>query len=169
MSHFTLSNMRLYPDWKSVKFFSASPTSVTGANIINLFLSVSYGLLYLARVFVRLDRKKLTNEKYSSLLRKSVIYGQKKFYNIGPGPDPINPFYSLCFVSYTSSLLHSIFPLKMVWCFLTNVLMADSKGWLTAAVGQTTQQLSVKRCPDFQLWMSQIISAVWGPEVTSFY
>jgi hypothetical protein len=35
-------------------------------------------------VFVRLDWKKLTNDKHSIFLRKSVIYGQKKFYNIGP-------------------------------------------------------------------------------------
>jgi hypothetical protein len=27
--------------------------------------------------------EKLTNDKHSSLLRKSVIYGQKKFFNIG--------------------------------------------------------------------------------------
>jgi hypothetical protein len=35
-------------------------------------------------VFVRLDWKNLANDKHSSLLQKSVIYGQKKFYNIGP-------------------------------------------------------------------------------------
>jgi hypothetical protein len=35
-------------------------------------------------VFVRLDWKKLTNNKHSSLIRKSVIYGRKKFYDIGP-------------------------------------------------------------------------------------
>jgi hypothetical protein len=35
-------------------------------------------------VFVRLEWKKLTNDKHSSLLQKSVIYGQKMFYNIGP-------------------------------------------------------------------------------------
>ncbi len=46
---------------------------------------------------------------------------------------------------------------------LTDALLDDSKGWSTAAVGQTTQQLSVKRCQDFQLWMSQIIFAVRGP------
>ncbi len=28
--------------------------------------------------------EKLTNDKHTSLLRRSVIYGQKKFYNIGP-------------------------------------------------------------------------------------
>jgi hypothetical protein len=28
--------------------------------------------------------EKLTKDKYSSLLQKYVIYGQKKFYNIGP-------------------------------------------------------------------------------------
>jgi hypothetical protein len=27
--------------------------------------------------------EKLTNDKHSNLSRKSVIYGQKKFYNIG--------------------------------------------------------------------------------------
>jgi hypothetical protein len=29
--------------------------------------------------------EKLTNEKHSSLLRKSVIYGQKSFITLGPG------------------------------------------------------------------------------------
>jgi hypothetical protein len=33
----------------------------------------------------RLDWKKLTNDKHSSLLRKSVIYGQKSFITLGPG------------------------------------------------------------------------------------
>jgi hypothetical protein len=32
----------------------------------------------------RLER--LARDKHSSLLRKSVNYGQKKFYNIGPRP-----------------------------------------------------------------------------------
>jgi hypothetical protein len=58
----------------------------TGANVIKLFLSVIYGFSYEARVFVRLDLKKLTNDKHSSLLRKSVIYGQKSFIILGPGP-----------------------------------------------------------------------------------
>ncbi len=35
-------------------------------------------------MFVILDLERLTNDKYSSLLRKTIIYGQKKFYNIGP-------------------------------------------------------------------------------------
>jgi hypothetical protein len=35
-------------------------------------------------VFVRLDQKH-TNDKHSSLLRKSVIYGQKSFMTLGPG------------------------------------------------------------------------------------
>ncbi len=38
---------------------------------------------YEARVFVRLDTKSLPSTN-TILLRKSVIYGQKKFYNIGP-------------------------------------------------------------------------------------
>ncbi len=47
----------------------------------NKNLSVIYGFLYYARVFVtRLE--KLTEGKRSSLFRKSVIYGQKKFYHI---------------------------------------------------------------------------------------
>jgi len=33
-------------------------------------------------VFVRLDWKKLTNDKNSSLLRKFVNYDRKKFYNV---------------------------------------------------------------------------------------
>jgi len=37
------------------------------------------------RVFVRLDWKELTNDKRSSLLRKTVIYGQKSFITLGPG------------------------------------------------------------------------------------
>jgi hypothetical protein len=36
------------------------------------------------RVFVRLDWKELTNDKRSSLLRKTVIYGQKSFITLGP-------------------------------------------------------------------------------------
>jgi hypothetical protein len=55
------------------------------ANVIKLFLSVIYGFLYQVRVFVRLDWKKLTNDKHSSLLRKSVIYGQKNFISLAPG------------------------------------------------------------------------------------
>jgi hypothetical protein len=35
-------------------------------------------------VFCYTSLEKLTNDKHSSLLQKSVIYGQKKFYNIGP-------------------------------------------------------------------------------------
>jgi hypothetical protein len=36
-------------------------------------------------VFVRLDWTKLTNNKHSSLLRESIIYGQKSFITLGPG------------------------------------------------------------------------------------
>ncbi len=36
-------------------------------------------------MFVRLDWKKLTNDKHSSLLRDSVIYGQKSFITLRPG------------------------------------------------------------------------------------
>jgi hypothetical protein len=56
-----------------------------GANVIKLFLSVNYRFSYKARVFVRLDMKKLTNDKHSSLLRKSAIYVQKRFITLGPG------------------------------------------------------------------------------------
>ncbi len=38
-------------------------------------------------MFVRL-LEKLTNDKHSSLLRKYVIYGQKSFITMGPGPSP---------------------------------------------------------------------------------
>jgi hypothetical protein len=59
-----------------------------GANVIKLFLSVIYGFSCEARVFQhRLE--KFTNDKRSSLLWKSVIYGQKKFYNIGPWRDKV--------------------------------------------------------------------------------
>jgi hypothetical protein len=57
----------------------------SGANVIKLFLFVIFGFSDKARVFVRLDWKKLTNDKHSSLLRKSVIYGQKSFITLGPG------------------------------------------------------------------------------------
>jgi hypothetical protein len=43
-------------------------------------------------LFVRLDWKKLTNDKYSSLLQKSIIYRQKKVYNIGPCSNVIKLF-----------------------------------------------------------------------------
>jgi hypothetical protein len=37
--------------------------------------------------------EKLTNDKHSNLLWKSVIYGQKKFYNIGPWDQCYKTFY----------------------------------------------------------------------------
>ncbi len=46
-----------------------------------------YGFLYYARVFIRPDLKKLTNDKHSSLLRKSVIYRQKSFITLSPQND----------------------------------------------------------------------------------
>ncbi len=36
-------------------------------------------------MFVKLDWKRLTNDKHSSLIRKSVIYEQKSFITLGPG------------------------------------------------------------------------------------
>ncbi len=48
------------------------------------FLTVIYGFPYLARVF---DHGKLIpaqSYKHSSLVRKSINYGQKTCYNIGP-------------------------------------------------------------------------------------
>ncbi len=47
-----------------------------------------YEFQYHARVFVRLDWKKLTNDKHSSLLHKSVIFGQKSFITLGPDALP---------------------------------------------------------------------------------
>ncbi len=44
------------------------------------------------RVFVRLDWKELTNDKRSSLLRKTVIYGQKSFITLGPAGASIYGF-----------------------------------------------------------------------------
>jgi hypothetical protein len=58
---------------------------LSGANLIKLYADVNYGFSDYARVFVRLDCKKLTNDKHSSLLRKSVIYGQKSFITLDPG------------------------------------------------------------------------------------
>jgi len=52
-----------------------------GANVIKLFTPVIFVLSYSVCLTII---EKLTNYKHSSLLRKSVIYGQKKFYNIGP-------------------------------------------------------------------------------------
>ncbi len=43
-------------------------SGLSGENVIKHFLSVIYGYLYFARVFVRLDWKKLTNDKHFSLL-----------------------------------------------------------------------------------------------------
>ncbi len=63
---------------------------------------------------------------------------------------------------------YSLTQVKTLWWFLTDVFLANNKGWPTAAVGQTTQQLSVQRCPDFELWISQIIFALRDPKVTSF-
>jgi hypothetical protein len=42
-----------------------------------------YGFPWLASV-IKFRLEKFTNDKRSSLLWKTVIYGQKKFYNIGP-------------------------------------------------------------------------------------
>ncbi len=39
-------------------------------------------------MFVRLDWRKLTNDKHSSLLQKSVIYRQKKIYTIDDTVEP---------------------------------------------------------------------------------
>jgi hypothetical protein len=37
----------------------------------------------------------LPKEKYSSLLQKFVIYGQKKFYNIGPRSQIYKTFFNI--------------------------------------------------------------------------
>ncbi len=61
-------------------------------------------------MFLRLDQEKLTNDKHSSLLRKSVIYGQKKFYNIGPCAEFLTLHVSMlvCFmqITFIRKLLH---------------------------------------------------------------
>jgi hypothetical protein len=49
---------------------------------------VIYRFSYHARVFVRLEWKKLTSDKHSSLLQKSVIFGQKRFMTLGPDALP---------------------------------------------------------------------------------
>ncbi len=51
-----------------------------GANVIKK-LSAIY---VLSQSVCQTRLEKLTNDKHSSSLRKSVIYRQKKFYNIGP-------------------------------------------------------------------------------------
>jgi len=43
-----------------------------------------YGRLLALPTNIRLDWKRNVSHKHSSLLRKFVKYGQKKFYNIGP-------------------------------------------------------------------------------------
>jgi hypothetical protein len=68
----------------------------TGTWTIKLLMAVIYGFLLQARVFVsgkplqpslmfaeRLER--LARDKHSSLLRKYVNYGRKKFYSTGLG------------------------------------------------------------------------------------
>ncbi len=53
-----------------------------GANVIKLF-SLWFTDFRAKLVLFSLDWKNFTNDKGSSLLRKSINYGQKKFYNIG--------------------------------------------------------------------------------------
>jgi hypothetical protein len=50
--------------------------------------------------------EKLVGKKYSSLLRKSVNYGRKKFYNIGSRSDP-----NLCLITRTN--VEEIFALDL--------------------------------------------------------
>ncbi len=56
-----------------------------GANVIKLFFvrDVRIFILNLSVCLTRLE--KLTKDKHSSLLRRSVIYGQKSFITLGPG------------------------------------------------------------------------------------
>ncbi len=53
-------------------------TLTPGANVLKLFLSVIYGFLYIARMFVRLDCKSLS-------MTNTLAY-YKSFITLGPGP-----------------------------------------------------------------------------------
>ncbi len=79
----TIANTLAYYDTSTITAVKCSIIMSPGAYVIKLFSSVIYGFLYKAIVFVRLDGKSLQMTN-TSLLRKSVIYSQKKFYNIGP-------------------------------------------------------------------------------------
>ncbi len=57
----------------------------TGANVIKLFLSVIYGFLYLARVFVRLYWKSLPMTNTLAYY-KNPKFTDKEVYNIRPVP-----------------------------------------------------------------------------------
>ncbi len=48
--------------------------------------------------------EKLTNDKHSSLLRKSVNYGQRKIYNIGPLMRNHKTSYELFFCNFFRKL-----------------------------------------------------------------
>ncbi len=54
-----------------------------GANVIKLFLSVIYGFLYKAIVFVKVGGGKFARDKHSSLVQNFVNYVRKMFHNIG--------------------------------------------------------------------------------------
>ncbi len=69
-------------------FYSTGP----GANVIKLFCQWFTDFRAKLECFQhRLE--KFTNDKRSSLLWKSVIYGQKKFYNIGPWWDKVGNYF----------------------------------------------------------------------------
>ncbi len=83
------SLLRYGNNYGSKKFYSPGPWTQS----YKTFYRRDLRIFKLTTVFVRLDWKKLTNDKHSSLLRKSVIYGQKSFITLSPGPYVIKLFY----------------------------------------------------------------------------
>jgi len=63
----------------------------SGAKVIKLFCP-RFTDFCTKLVFVKLDWKKLTNDKHSSLLQKSVIYGQKSCITLDLGSISKNYF-----------------------------------------------------------------------------
>ncbi len=82
MSLIVLKFFKMTSSRMTLSNFKVKMTS--GANIINLFTSVSYDFPEQARVFARIGLKSLPGTKLSSFSWKVVRYGRNKFYNIGP-------------------------------------------------------------------------------------
>ncbi len=70
------------------------PNSVTGGQCYKTFSICKLRIFVLSQSVCYIRMEMLTKDKYSSLLQKYVIYGQKKFNNIGPWCQ----YYKTCFV-----------------------------------------------------------------------
>ncbi len=66
---------------------------------------------------IRLGLEELAKDKHSSLLRKFVNYGRKKFYNIGPWYCHLDTTLTLC---HTQDQIQESNPIKLFWRKFTN-------------------------------------------------